>query len=166
MARPFTRIVQNARSHPRLLLAGASSLVAAAGAAIARRRAEHGPALPEPGAYGAAAAVAIHNATKGVVISTVRAADTADGLLVSETVDGAMREAMRAGVDLAPAAIGAVEGAVEVAHVIGESPLAAGQRAAAAAVLAAESLSEPAAERVRDVLAPYLEQRTDEPRRR
>lgn len=165
MATPFNKIVQSARSHPRLLATGASSLLAAAGAVLARRRMQHRPELPEPGLLGASTAVAIHNATKGAVISAVRAADTADGHLVSETVDGAMREAMRAGVDLAPAAIGAVEGAVEVAHVTGESPLAAGQRAAAAAVLAAESLSEPAAERVRDVLAPYLEQRTDEPRR-
>lgn len=166
MATTLTRIVRSIRAHPRLLATGASSLAAAAGAVLARRRMHRGPALPEPGALGAVTAVAIHNAAKGAVISAVRAADAAQGHLVSETVDGAMREAMRAGVDLAPAAIGAVEGAVEVAHVIGESPLAAGQRAAAAAVLAAESLSEPAAERVRDVLAPYLDHRADAPQRR
>lgn len=157
------RMLKQARTHPRLLAAGASSLIAAAGAVVARRRLGDGHELPDPAAFGAATAIAIHNATKGAVISAVRAAERADGRLVSDTVDGAMREAMRAGVDLAPAAVGVVEGAVEVAHVIGESPLSAGQRAAAAAVLAAQSLSEPAAERVRDVLAPYLEQRTDAP---
>jgi len=136
-------------------------MLATAGAALARRRPQRGPVLPEPGAVGLTAAVALHNAAKGTVIGAVRAADQPDGRLVSETVDGAMHEAMRAGIDLVPVAIGAVEGAVEVAHVVGESPLAAGQRAATAAVLAAQSLSESAAERVHDALAPYLERSGD-----
>jgi hypothetical protein len=159
-----TGLMARVADHPRLLAAGAGSAAATLGAMLWRRQQRDHPALPAPKAVGALAAVSIHNASKGAVISAVREAEQPEGYMVGTAVATAIAEAARAGVDLAPAAIGAVEGAVEVAHVVGESPLAAGQRAAAAAVQEAESVSELAAERLRDILGPYLSHGTDQQR--
>jgi len=156
-------LVARVAEHPRLVAAGIGSVAAALGTMVLRRQQRDYPALPAPEAVGALAAVAIHNASKGAVITAVREAEAPEGYVVGEAVANALAEAALAGVDLVPAAIGAVEGAIEVAHLVGESRLAVGQRAATAAVQEAESVSDGAASRLRDVLAPYLGQRTDEP---
>lgn len=158
------RVVRQVRTHPRLALGGASSLAAAAVAAIVgQRHKSSNPTLPAPGVIGAETATAVHNAAKGSVIRAVRVAEVPKGWIIDEAVRDAMQEAVQTGVDLVPVAVGVVEGSVEVAHLVGESPLAAGQRAAAAAVFAAEERLPGAADRIRQALAPYLEQRTEPP---
>src|SRR5690606_1868069 len=107
------------------------------GAILVRRRMQKPPPLPDAGGVASLTAVSVHNAAKGSVISSVRQAETPDGSLISESVRRAVAEAASAGVDISAAAIGAVEGAVEVAHVAGEDALAAGRSAAVAAVDAA-----------------------------
>ena len=157
MAGPFERLREHMRVHPRVTAAAASSALAAVAAVVARRRGDDGPVLPRPGELGATTAVAVHNAAKGEVIRAVRAADVPLGSMVGDTARDIVSQAIESGVDVAPAAVGAVEGATEIAHLIGESPLSAGQRAAAAALQSAEAHSQAAGERVRDVLAPYFE---------
>ena len=143
----------------RWLALGVGSAVAGVAASMARRRAPRSR-LPDGVAMASLTATSVQNAAKGTVISAVRASDQPDGYLVSETVREAIREAATAGVDLVPAAVGATLGAIEIAQIIGESPLAAGQRAATAASEEARNVSETAQERVRDALAAYLEHPT------
>lgn len=163
MPRRPKRLTRWAGRHPRLVIAGAGSVAGAAAAVVRalrrpRRRHEAVPSLASPGVVGAETAVAVHNAAKGEVVRAVRAEqqNSPQGYLVNEAVQAALSEAARSGVDLVPVAIGVVEGAIEVAGLIGESPLAAGQRAAAAALQAAEAVGPHAAERVRSALGPYL----------
>ena len=157
MTGPLDRIRRQLQAHPRVTVAAASSAFAAVATVVARRRDGHSPVLPRPEEIGATTAVAVHNAAKGEVIRAVRAADVPLGSIVGDTARDIVSQAIESGVDVAPAAVGAVEGALEIAHVVGESPLSAGQRAAAAALQSAEAHSQAAGDRVRDVLAPYFE---------
>ncbi|MGE3960570.1 MAG: hypothetical protein AB7F65_02675 [Dehalococcoidia bacterium] len=153
------RLRQRVRLHPRATAAAAGSALAGIVALVVRQRAGETRTLPRPGEIGATTAIAVHNAAKGEVIRVVRTAETPRGTIVGDAASDVVAQAIESGVDIAPAAVGAVEGALEIAHLVGESPLAAGQRAAAAALQAAEAHSEAAGQRVRDVLAPYFEPR-------
>lgn len=157
MTQEVTRYV---RKHPRLVAAlssAAAGVGAAVGGVLLSRRGTAPPSLPDAVELASLTAASVHNAAKGAVIAAVREADRPEGFLVGDTAKANVQAALRHGVDVAPAAIGAVEGALEIAHLVGESPLAAGQRAAAAALQEAEAASPDAAERVRTALAPYLE---------
>ncbi|MEX2626977.1 MAG: hypothetical protein WD225_08820 [Ilumatobacteraceae bacterium] len=136
--------------------AGVSTLVATVVTALARRRTT-GPTLPEPAGLAGTTASAVHNAAKGSLIAAVREARVANGDLVERAAFDAVVEAARAGADLTAAAIGVVEGADDVAHLLdGERP-GCGARAAKGAVDAADAQGTAAGTRVRTLLAPILD---------
>lgn len=137
------------------MVTGIGSLVAGAAAILARRRHEARARLPDPGTLASATAVSVHNAAKGTVIGSIREAHEPDGDLLVSTVRRAVVEAAEAGADLTAAAIGAVEGAMEVAHLLGQSRSAAASQAVAGAVEAARSSGAAAGARVREALTAY-----------
>lgn len=136
--------------------AGVSTLVATVVAALARRRTT-GPTLPEPAELAGTTAAAVHNAAKGSLIAAVREAQVASGELVERAAFDAVVEAARAGADLTAAAIGAVEGADNVAHLLDGPHPGCGARAARGAIDAADAQGTAAGTRVRTILAPYLD---------
>lgn len=79
-----------------------------------------------------------HNAAKSTMITAVRAAEAPDLSLVESTVQEAIRDASEAGVDLVPVAIGVVDGAGTVAHLLSRPAREVLHLAASAAVAAGE----------------------------
>lgn len=152
------RATRLAAGRPRLALAGIGSLGAAAAAIMARRRQQERVRLPDPGPLASVTAVSVHNAAKGTVIAAIREAHRPDGDLLASTAHRAVAEAAEAGADLTAAAIGAVEGAMEVAHLLEGSPATAASRAASATVEGAGSSGALARTRVREALTPYIAQ--------
>ena len=121
---------------------------------VARRRQVQALTLPDPAAGTAEAAVSLHNAAKGTVISTVRAADSPDLSLVRQVAREAIADAARSGVDLVPVAIGVTEGAAEIAHLLDRSGEEVAAAAATSAKEAATEFGAVAGSRVRTALAP------------
>lgn len=158
VTRALRAILGLLRRRPRLIGAGVSAVAATATAVVARRHQGSGTAeLPAPGPLAATTAESVHNAAKGAVISHIRQADHVDNTLVATMVRDALDDAAAAGVDLTAAAIGAVEGTIEVAHLIDGSRDAAAGIAARAVVDAADARGSAAGARVREVVAPYLD---------
>lgn len=156
--RGLARLLRFLKRRPQLVGAGLSAAAAAGAAVAARRHRESAePALPGPGPLAALTADSVHNAAKGAIISQVRQADLVDGALIESITRDAISQAAAAGADLTAAAIGAVEGSLQVSHLVNGSGPAVGVVAAKAAVAAATSEGDAAGARVRDVLAPYLD---------
>lgn len=143
---------------PRRVVLAAIAAAAAAGAAVAvtARGRQRALALPDPGPLAAEAATSVHNAAKGTVISRVRASSDVDGELVLGVVRDAMVDASQSGVDLISAAIGVVEGAGEIAHLVGRPRDEVVRDAAGIAAEVATERGRTAGDRVRTVLAPIL----------
>lgn len=144
------------RGHGRMIAAGAAGAVAAAAVAVIRRRRHDPLVLPDPGPIAAETAISVHNAAKSTVITTVREADAPDRNLVDGVIRDAVIESSSSGADVLAAAIGAVEGAFEIAHLVGESTRSLVPGAASAAIDAAALQGSTAADRVRDVLGGHL----------
>ncbi|MDE0802149.1 MAG: hypothetical protein OSA99_02380 [Acidimicrobiales bacterium] len=132
--------------------AAGAAAAGAAVAAIAQRRRDDRLVLPDPAPLAAAAATSVHNAAKNTVIASVRESDDPDRALVLNVVRDAVTEATSAGADVLAAAIGAVEGASIVAHLIGEEPRDLVRSASTAVIDAAERQGRVASDRVSDVL--------------
>jgi len=151
-------------AHKRLAAAGLGSTVAAAaaaGTALIRRRSEGLPTLPDPASHASITAVAVHNAAKGAVIASTRESKAPDVALVLEAVRRVVIEASTAGADIVPAAIGAVEGTVSLAHLVDVSPRRLGEQAAGMALEESARIGVAAAARMQDALSPYLSGRDD-----
>lgn len=144
------------RKRTKLVGTGVAALGAAGTAVLARRRLADRVDLPDPGPLALATALSVHNAAKGTVIAAIREADAPDEAAVSAAVSAAVVEGTRAGADVTAVAIGAVEGAAEVAHLVGSRPARIAALAARYAVEAAEAQGLVAAGRVREVLSAYL----------
>lgn len=155
--RVLTKLAQRLRGRPRLIGAGVSAVAAAATAVLARRHQRGAEVtLPRPGELAASTADSVHNAAKGSMISSVRQAHPADEGVIESAGRDAVTDAAGAGADITAAAIGVVEGALEVAHLMDGSRDAAARIAARSAADAAATHGTAAGARVREVLAPYL----------
>lgn len=128
---------------------------AVAAAALARRNRQPAP-FPDAAGLAAETAASVRNAAKGTVIAWVREADDADADLVKLAVKEAVQEALKAGADVTAVAIGAVEGAVDVAHLVDGSTSRVTSIAAQAAVDAATAHGDIAGARVYDLLKSHL----------
>lgn len=144
------------RGRSRVLAAAVAALVAGVTALLVRRVRSERIELPDPGPLAAETAVSVHNAAKGSVIAAVREHDGPDHELVVGTVKEAVRDAAGAGADVTAVALGAVEGAADVAHLVHAHPRELASLAARAAVDAAAAQGETAGARVRDLLAGYV----------
>ena len=158
LGRALGALLRSLRRKPRLVGAGLSAVAATATAVVAsRQRRDGAPTLPAPGPLAAATAESVHNAAKGAMISSIRQADAPDEALVATMVRDALADAAAAGVDLTAAAIGVVEGTIEVAHLLDGSRDVAAGVAARAVVDAADARGSAAGARVREVVEPYLD---------
>lgn len=159
MTRALRGLRHTAHERGRLIAAGSGAAVgvAAVAAAVVRRRHRESVQLGDPRVLAAETAQAVHNAAKGTVIGAVRGAEQADHSLISATVWEAMREASRSGTDVTTVAAGVVEGAAEVAHLVGVKPRELASVAARAAVDAAAAQGDVAGERVHELLAAHHE---------
>ncbi len=145
------------RRRPQLAAAGVGVVTAALTAVASyRRRPDGPPSLPDPGTLAALTGRSVHNAAKGAIIATVRQESEPDDLVIDRLVRESMHEAAAAGADLVSAAIGVVEGAIEIAHLVDGARGAVPTVAARAAVHIADEHGEAAGSRVREVLADYL----------
>lgn len=135
--------------------AGAAALVAAR-RRRARRKGTRPIVFPDAAALAAETATSVRNAAKGAVIAAVREADDADETLVASAVGEAVNDALGAGADVAAVAIGAVEGALDVAHLVKGSTSQVAATAARAALDAATAHGEIAGARVFDLLRAHL----------
>ncbi|MDZ7732916.1 MAG: hypothetical protein U5R31_07175 [Acidimicrobiia bacterium] len=142
------------RGRSRLLGAGvaAAGAGALAAAVAVRRTRSMAPALPDAGPLAAETAVSVHNAAKGTIIAAIRSAEEAGPVLVAATVHEIVNDAASAGADLTAAAIGAVEGTAEVAHLIDHTRDELIELAGRAAVDAASAEGDVAGARVRDLV--------------
>lgn len=136
--------------------AGALVTVAAAVVGVLVRRGRRVTLeLPDPGVLAAETAISVHNAAKATVISAIREADQPDTVLLQNTVREAMREGVWAGADLTAVAVGVVEGAVAVSHLMEEGTVTVASTAALAAMEVADAQGRVAAARIRDMLEPH-----------
>lgn len=145
------------RAHPWVTAAAAvvAGIAAALGQRVRHRR-EGRVVLPAPGALAAETAVSVHNAAKAAVITTAREAAVPDEAAVLTQVRAAVREAASSGADVTAVAIGTVEGAADVARLLGVEARALAHRAAVAATEEADAVGNVAGERVRGVLVAHL----------
>lgn len=141
----------------RLIAAASGAVVgvAAVATAVARRRHRETVELGDPGVLAAETAQSVHNAAKGTIIGAVRSAEQAHDGLVTAAVWEAMQEAARSGTDITSVAVGVVEGAAEVAHLVGVKPHDLASLAARAAVDAAAAQGDVAGQRVHQLLTPH-----------
>lgn len=128
---------------------------AVAAALLARRRLEQSR-FPDPAGLAAETATSVRNAAKGTVIASVRETDNADAALVASAVREAVDDALKAGADVTAVAIGAVEGALDVAYLVDGSKSTVVSAAANAAVDAATAHGDIAGARVFDLLRAHL----------
>ncbi|MFP4513928.1 MAG: hypothetical protein ACLFRV_13365 [Acidimicrobiales bacterium] len=155
--RVLIELLRRLRGQPRLIGAGVGAVAAGATAVLARRHQQGAEVvLARPGELAATTAESVHNAAKGSMISTVRQARVVDEAVIESAARDAVADAAAAGADVTAAAIGVVEGSVEVAHLMDGARGAAPRVAASSAVDAAAAHGAAAGARVRDVLAPYL----------
>lgn len=156
-SRGIRGLCHTVRGRGRLIAAGSVAAVsgAAVAAAVVRRRHRETVELGDPGVLAAETAQSVHNAAKGTVIGAVRSAEQADHGLITATVWEAMQEAFRSGTDVTSVAAGVVEGAAEVAHLVGARPHELASLAARAAVDAAAAQGDVAGQRVHGLLAPH-----------
>lgn len=153
------RLGRLARTRSSSLLWGlAMGAGAVAAAALARRHREPAP-FPDAAGLAAETAASVRNAAKGTVIAWVREADDADAGLVELAVKEAVQDALKAGADVTAVAIGAVEGAIDVAHLVDGSTSDVTSIAAHAAVDAATAHGDIAGARVYDLLRSHLRTR-------
>lgn len=152
------RVASSVREHPKLALAGASSAGATVAAALMarRQRAPVVPALPDATVLAMATASSVHNAAKASVIANVREHDEPSRTVALEAVRHAVAEAASSGVDVTSAALGAVDGAIEVAELLHEDRLELARDAAEAARFAGGLVGPVAARRVGGALEPLL----------
>lgn len=149
------KLLEWLRERSRMVAGGGMALGAmVVGALVQRRRGER-LVLPDPGEIATETALSVSNAAKGMVITAVREADHPDVVLVQNTVSEAMREGVAAGADLAAVAVGAVSGAVEMAHHVDSAPLDVAAAAGRAAMQVAEAQGRVAARRIHDLLAAH-----------
>ena len=154
----MTRFARLLGSHKRVVGAAVAAAAAAA-VAVTQRRRQDALVLPDPGPLAAEAAVSVHNAAKGTVITTVRESDAPDLTLVLEAVRSAVTDATSSGADVLAAAIGAVEGSAIIAHLVAETPPDVIGGASSVAIEVAARQGRIAADRVRDVLGVHLLER-------
>ncbi len=148
MARGARAVRDATRGHARVVAAGATAVGVAAAAVLVRRRRRDRLVFPDPGETAVETIRSIHDAAKATVIVAVRAAETPDSALIVATVREAVRDAGRAGVDVTAVALGAVEGAVEVAKLLDATPIDVGVLAAEAARAEVAFIGPVAAERL------------------
>ncbi|MDZ7676099.1 MAG: hypothetical protein U5K30_13655 [Acidimicrobiales bacterium] len=151
--KPLARLV---RGRGRMVGAAVAATAAATAIAVTQRRRHDTLVLPDPGPMAAETAISVHNAAKSSVIAMIREADAPDRNLVDGAIRDAVIESSGSGADVLAAAIGAVEGSFEIAHLVGEKPHELVPSSAAAAVDAAALQGPTAANRVRDVLGDHL----------
>jgi hypothetical protein len=100
----------------------AAAVTTAAGVLVAaRRRKRDVVELPDPVTRAAETAASVHNAAKAAVIHAVRESDRPTEELVVGTALAAVEEGLRAGVDIVAPVVGVVEGAADIAHLLGRS---------------------------------------------
>lgn len=146
------RIADGTRGRSRLIAAGAAAAAATVAATIAARR-HDGDAvtLPDPAGLATETAVSVHNAAKSTMLAAARAAERPDLELITRTAKEAVADAIEAGVDLVPVALGVTGGAAEVAHLFALPRRQVANHAATASADAAAASGVTAASRVRDV---------------
>lgn len=144
------------KGRARLLAVGSAAVGSAVVATVVRRRRHVRLDLPEAGALAAETARSVHNAAKATLISAVRSAENPDEDLVARTVQDAVHEAARAGTDVTSVAVGVVEGAASVAHLLGVGGRHLAAVAARSAVDAAGAHGEIAAQRVQGLFTPHV----------
>lgn len=148
----------------RLLAAGSAAIGIAVLGTLVRRRRRPSLDFGDPAALAAETARSVHNAAKGTVITAIRGAAHSDQDLVASTVRAAMRDAARSGADITAVAAGVVEGAADIAHLLGVEPNELASVAAHSAWDAAGTQGEVAADRVWQLLSRQLTlQRGSEP---
>lgn len=155
------RLVRLGKRHPRGIGATLSAMGAtiAVGSLIRHRRAGQ-VRFPDPGELAAETATSVHNAVKSAVISFVREREHVALEELLEAARHAMRDALRTGVDVTAVAIGVVEGANSVSHLL---PADHSEVLVAAAELVADvaaSRGDVAEDRVRDLLRQSLPEST------
>lgn len=155
MKRSLRSLVDSFDSRSRLVYGGLTAAAAVVAGVVAKRRA-FTLDLPEPGPLAAETAESVRNAARGTVITTIREADSPDVHLVETACRAAMADAARSGADVTSVAIGVVEGAVDIAHLVDTSPRDLAARAARASVSAAEAQGTVAGARVADLLSHHL----------
>lgn len=142
----------------RLIGAAMAASVAAAVAVTSRCR-RQSLTLPDPAPLAAEAATSVHNAAKSTVIAAARESEEPDHTLIGEVVHQTVTDATASGADVLAAAIGAVEGAFAIAHLVDNNPHELARTASFAAMEAAALQGATAADRVRDILGDHLDRR-------
>ena len=143
--------------HGRGRTIGAGLLAAiAAVVAVLRRRRRVVLAFPDPGPLAMETAISIHNTAKGAVIAAAREADEPEVALVERVVRAAVLDAASCGADVVAAAVGAVEGASEIAHLTGVDAERLAAAATRVAIEAAAQQGDIASARVDDQLGHLL----------
>lgn len=155
MTRSFRPLIEALGNRSRLVYGGVVAAAAVVVGVVARRRA-FSLDLPEPGPLAAETAESVRNAARGTVITTIREADSPDVQLVEDTSREAVADAARSGADVTSVAIGVVQGAAEIAHLVDSSPRDLTPVIARAVVSAAEAQGAVAGARVADLLSDHL----------
>lgn len=155
MKRSIRPLVDALGSRSRLVYGGLAAAAAVVVGVVARRRA-FSLDLPDPGPLAAETAESVRNAARGTVITTIREADSPDVRLVESTGREAVADAARSGADVTSVAIGVVEGAVDIAHLVDSTPRDLTPLIARAVVSAAEAQGPVAGARVADLLSDHL----------
>jgi hypothetical protein len=155
MKRSIRRLVDALGQRSRLVYGGLAAATAVVMGVVARRRA-FSLDLPDPGELAAETAESVRNAARGTVITTIREADSPDIQLVKDTGRGAVADAARSGADITSVAIGVVEGAAEIAHLVDTTPRELVPVIARTVVSAAEAQGVVAGARVADLLSHHL----------
>lgn len=150
------RLGKLARTRSSSLVWGLVTGAGAVAAGVLVRRNRERARFPDAASLAAETATSVRNAAKGTVIASVREADNANADLVTLTVKEAVQDALKAGADVTAVAIGAVEGAVDVAHLVDGSTSHVVSIAAQAAVDAATAHGDIAGARVFDLLKAHL----------
>lgn len=155
MKRSIRPLVDALGSRSRVVYGGVAAAAAVVVGVVVRRRA-FSLDLPDPGPLAAETAESVRNAARGTVITAIREADAPDVRQVETTSREAIADAAQSGADITSVAIGLVEGAADIAHLVNSSPRDLTPLIARAVVSAAEAQGAVAGARVADLLSHHL----------